>query len=911
MSRATIVPNSEGRRGSRPVESLLSKLGASPEVEEFLEGAAAPLAAGLLAEPSQREVSAVQQALDWWLDSLPSLGIHLAPELKAPGDALLKAFSRGRFVTLAKGERLLAEGEEVRHYAIVLIGRCRLRCRAPAPKTGAPARGSKAVKDDGTGADDEEDGLAAALDEDGLVHVGYVGRGEAIGLQPGEPRAPWEAVCTERTAVLLLGAEDYSVSLRPFHRTLSAETVQFLQDRGVCPQASPATLHRFSSMLRHRRVRRGTVLCTAGEIQRNIYILKEGSCSLLSPPQEKQVGEVEGEEDELEEEEAEKLAKDEAAEQQTQRRDRLRNYSMQGAAMQHEGAANEARNGVLKKHARGNLGKILRGEKNAKPHSSLGVTARKDGLVPTAVVSEPGSVIGEEVLLYDTFRELVVARNCYSAIANEDCLLLAVDITAFQKLGSYVGSDYVLEKTKQKLSRHLSQHTHCRMSAMQMTKDIRRTKRRELHKQERQTLRLPPSYAGAIPQEALESTDDWLTTVLNYRKAPKNDKCPGTLNCLNTLALDPLTFQSGPGVGAMLQVFNNPGELQTLRDGLRYRKIGGRRLDADRNPMGETIQKEARYAETAPPNALGSQQAFSAPEAVEEADGGMGGLFFCTEVDEATFPMGSPTPPPAVRASAPSGESPPASGTVTKRSTSSASPQAIARSSSVPVLPRLSGNAATGAVPEAPSGLTDARRTLSRSNGSAGVGASSSRKSGGSTRDAMIAKTFFRSIVGKSILVLTDKADSRKAIMRGLQTALTEFELVFVKTSADLWTRLHIAKETYHALLVDLDKTDFQADPLLKSVRSSQRYGRLPILVLSSERELSETVRSSCSFVVFHPVAASMLREGLLWCLDKKALKGGKPEAVDTAERGRSAGIDGAKAMLSLTATAVPMLAVN
>mmetsp|Transcript_105215 Transcript_105215/g.273901 ORF Transcript_105215/g.273901 Transcript_105215/m.273901 type:complete len:148 (+) Transcript_105215:1-444(+) len=147
--------------------------------------------------------------------------------------------------------------------------------------------------------------------------------------------------------------------------------------------------------------------------------------------------------------------------------------------------------------------------------------------------------------------------------------------------------------------------------------------------------------------------------------------------------------------------------------------------------------------------------------------------------------------------------------------------------------------------------------------------------------------------------------------MRGLQTALTEFELVFVKTSADLWTRLHIAKETYHALLVDLDKTDFQADPLLKSVRSSQRYGRLPILVLSSERELSETVRSSCSFVVFHPVAASMLREGLLWCLDKKALKGGKPEAVDTAERGRSAGIDGAKAMLSLTATAVPMLAVN
>lgn len=873
MSRASVVCG-DVRRQSRPVQGLAGSSAAkeasltrvNPAAQELLE-AVSPLSGALLPEPAQREVSAVQQALDWWLDSLPGFGAQLAPELEAPGDVLLNVFSRGRLAVCAKGDKLQGEGEEARHYTIVLVGSCRLRCRAPVPKTTAPPARGKGGKVKEDVEKEDEDGLAAALDEDGAVHVGHVRRGEAIGLTPGEPRAPWEVVCAEHTAVLMLGAEDYAATLRPFHKQLQADTVRFLQERSVCPQATPQVLQRFAGQLRRRCLRRGTVLLAAGELQRQIFILRDGSLSILAPPQQRLPGEGEGD---LEEEAADEcFTQDEEIGREIQRRERLRHYSMEGGAKQLQGAADEARDQVLKRHARGALGKILRGEKNAKPQNNLGVAARKDGLVPTAIVSEPGTLVGEEVLLYDTFRELAVARNCYTVIANEDCTCLAVDVTAFQKLGSLVGAETLLEKTKEKLSRHMSQHVHCKRSAMQMAKDVRRYKMREMHRQERQTLKLPPCYQGAVVLDALESTNDWLPTVLAYRKPPPNERTPGTLNCLTTLALDPCTFQSGPGVGAMLQVFRNPAELSAMRDGLRYRKIGAPRADCDRNPMGDIVQKDARYADARPPSPSAVLQALPPAESPEELDSGMGGVFFCTEVDEAALPerLGEVSPG---RGAASDGFS----------------VQAIVRSSSVPVLPRIPSSNSWGAAATTPEVVPalpfDGRGSMKRSGSIAGMKPSASRKGGGGTHEAIVAKTFYRTVQGKSVLLLTDKAETRRAVMKGVQSSLTEFELVFVKTGADFLTRLNSSKDTYHALILDLAKSEFQADALLRTVRQHQRYGRLPILVLSVERELTDTVRSSCSFVVFHPVAAPMLREGLLWCLDKKALlaKGGRSEAV-------------------------------
>merc|ERR1719291_1505305 len=79
-------------------------------------------------------------------------------------------------------------------------------------------------------------------------------------------------------------------------------------------------------------------------------------------------------------------------------------------------------------------------------------------------------------------------------------------------------------------------------------------------------------------------------------------------------------------------------------------------------------------------------------------------------------------------------------------------------------------------------------------------------------------------------------------------------------------------KETYQALLLDLSKKELQVESLLPVLREHTRYSRLPIIVLSGQAELSEVVRNSCSFVVFFPLAAAMLREALLWCFDRKAL---------------------------------------
>merc|ERR1712007_416578 len=101
---------------------------------------------------------------------------------------------------------------------------------------------------------------------------------------------------------------------------------------------------------------------------------------------------------------------------------------------------------------------------------------------------------------------------------------------------------------------------------------------------------------------------------------------------------------------------------------------------------------------------------------------------------------------------------------------------------------------------------------------------------------------------GKSILVFTDKADMRKSIMRALLSTATEVTLCFVRTTAELWHRLQDPKEYHHALFLDLSKSELQVEGLLRTIRQHERYGKLPIIVISAERNLPEIVSSSCSF---------------------------------------------------------------
>jgi CheY-like chemotaxis protein len=135
-------------------------------------------------------------------------------------------------------------------------------------------------------------------------------------------------------------------------------------------------------------------------------------------------------------------------------------------------------------------------------------------------------------------------------------------------------------------------------------------------------------------------------------------------------------------------------------------------------------------------------------------------------------------------------------------------------------------------------------------------------------------------IKGKSALVLTDKQDVRKSVTGSCMGALNSF--CFLKSTNELWQQLQDKREQHHVLVIDLARVEMQVESVISTIRQHPRYGKIPIIVLSENRDLSEQVRSSCSFVVFKPIVASMMREALLWCLDKRVLQNVlRQESVD------------------------------
>jgi len=171
-----------------------------------------------------------------------------------------------------------------------------------------------------------------------------------------------------------------------------------------------------------------------------------------------------------------------------------------------------------------------------------------------------------------------------------------------------------------------------------------------------------------------------------------------------------------------------------------------------------------------------------------------------------------------------------------------------------------------------PNSCTVLAGSQSEAGGSSCSQAPGTQRPDSSGHDSRVTRAFRKVTPGKSLLVLTDRPDVRRAIQRGLLAA--QVVLCFVRTSTELWHRLRDKKDHFDAMIWDLTKPDLQVDGLCRLVRQHERYGRLPIVVHSDERELSETVRGSCSFVVFEPLAAAMLREALLWCFNRKALQG-------------------------------------
>lgn len=335
----------------------------------------------------------------------------------------------------------------------------------------------------------------------------------------------------------------------------------------------------------------------------------------------------------------------------------------------------------------------------------------------------------------------------------------------------------------------------------------------------------------------LDDVNDWLKVVLEHRRPPPNDKNPSSLNVLDGLGVSPFT-QCGPGVESMRKTYASPELLKEHQTTMSRMKRGGGRWRApapSSNPMGDTVSAQARYEETAPPAPPETQ---IVPASVSEQ--GAPSIFFQTEPDLENW----------------SQEQVP-----------------LAKSSSVPVLPRLKAGGEEEL--EERSTMFEAKKMSSLLGGTTHSSAPglSEFKNSAKKQAQRIMKAFHRVIKGKTVLILTDKADVRRSVMRSMICAAEEMSLCFVRTTAELLKRLREAKEQYHALIIDLSKTELEVEGLVKTVRGHDRYGQLPIVVLADERELPDLVRQSCSFVVFFPLSATMLREALLWCFDRKSLQ--------------------------------------
>lgn len=774
----------------------------------------------LNSKPEDRDPASVRLALEWWLRNLPISGSELAPELQAENWVLFETFLCGRLATFSRNQVIQEEGEEVKHYSIILFGQCKLRCAKPAVAV-API-----VPVVDTGKED-----AKGRDADAFINIETLGRGEAIGLYPGDPRSPYNVVCSDRTMILRLTPQDYEGTLKPFHREHITRTVEFLQQHNICPEANAVQLRKIAPFLRQRRIPRGRIFIHSGECQRHLYFLREGSCSVLvhdSPAMAAPVDEEEDEDDGEDEDKHGKFLQLRA--------------SSYGARMQQSAAYDNQRSQIVKSMARGPLKKTLAG------HTGPAFKLSDGNLHSSATLSDPGMMMGEEAFAHDNFRDWVNLRNCYSVRAAQSCSFFVADICAFKLLITYRGTAG-LHMLNDKMSRRVKQFTRAKNVTNILNKRAQDMKANELAKLSRQQLRLPRC-AGYPAVDELENVEDYLDVVFEHRKPPPNTQLP-TLTILEGTGYGPNAKdkKAGPGVTSMLQALGEDGTLRRSRSSFRFSEFRDE-SSYDENPMGGTVSADARYDEALLPGQErgggplsltngASPKALLRSETMPEVT--MGGVFLNTEVefdDGMTFRVESQTM--TTSKSLPNIFSPKTQMNPVPKRQAPPSPYGIAENE----LPSLEEDAALPSRKD----IADAERK----------------------RHQRVMKAFNRAMPGKSVLILTDKKEIKKQITRVLLNDGTAVS--FIKTSNDLWTRLRDGKEHYDILLIDLTKNDLQIEPLLRTIRQG-KSSQMPVVVLSLDRDLPEVVRTCCSFVVFLPLAAQMLREALVWCFDRKSVQ--------------------------------------
>eukprot|EP00928_Gymnodinium_smaydae_P017135 TRINITY_DN16542_c0_g1_i1.p1 TRINITY_DN16542_c0_g1~~TRINITY_DN16542_c0_g1_i1.p1 ORF type:complete len:948 (+),score=207.83 TRINITY_DN16542_c0_g1_i1:195-3038(+) len=873
------------------------------------EVAASPLGQALGIDPAQRDPEAVREALDWWLEQLPARGTRLSAELAA-GPALFQAFLRGRLSVAPGGQRLQEEGDEVRNYTIVLLGRCRLRCRVcPAPKGDAVVEVEREL-------------AAAGVEPDGCLTYGFASAGEALLAQqaPGEQRAACEAVATERVVLLILTPEDYTATLRPHQRDMQASAMDFLA-RHICPLAPPATVQRLAAAVRQRTVRRGKVLLRTGDYQRQILILRDGAVSIR--PQDLRSLALEVDEVDSEEERQRDESDDER--EQEGKLKGMREASVGGAQGQQAQALWNEKLGTACRHARGKLRRSLESKTRSRP----------PGDNASSVLDQPGQSLCEEVLLCDGLREMVLARSYFTARAEQDTVMYVLDLPFFRQLAMYAGVEQVAQLAADRMQRRCNHQVRNDVVLRSLGRSVRRAAKAEAARGERPQIRMPPSAGYEGPREVADP-NSWMQITYEHRKAPVNDKNPATLKCLEAIENPRVPVPTnGPGVQSMLKAFADEASLKRFRISSRRNSVARRRGSGPGscNPMGETGANAQAYIDAARGGEIASVEvriqdapATARPFAAEQpssaaaapAPGDVGevtaaagelpaahaapGIFFTeTPVDEPFDPCredresgsavaddageasaafnAAPVPTRAWQSRPPSRQQAPLAATTSLPALSPPPPRAEEVSGAAAAPAHGGTSAGVGGlrgVPEAleqePSGISlELSQRLPCSQSEASLERPGTRRrtreQQAAQRDCTLAKRLAKVLRGKSVLVLTDKVDVRKSVCGAMIDAPAA--LCFVQNTNELWQRLRNKREQpFHALVLDLTKAELPAEAVIRTMRQHEIYGRLPIVVLAQERELSDAVRANCNFVVFLPIVSSMLREALLWCFN-------------------------------------------
>lgn len=890
----------------------------------------------LAVPPERRCQEELQDILRWWLDSLADGGVELAAELRVPEDVLLQVFRQSRVAVHHAGARIVSEGEDVvKQYCFLVTGKCKLRCAQPRTKSAAVLAALQAAGGLEQEPVDPECVASGALDDDGMVPLTEVRRGESLGMYPGDKSARYEVTCLERTLLFMLNKEDYEMTLQPFHKDMHLQAVAFLQRHRICsPEATANNIERVARYFGQKRIARGSTVMRAGDPHRSLWFLLAGTCSILMDIEDASlVGDVR-------ESEAARLKREEEEQEHSagdlnpvddldpsgidhDRIAQLRAASY-GAALQQQTAVLEQKNRLISKYARGRLRQSLVGTpinpgacQELASKSSTSVRGRREHGSLVATLSSPGAMFGEEALFHDP-QNYVKARCNFTVRADKDCSFYVADVSIWKQLAQHILPENIAHFSIDQLHKRAETVGHAKAASRRLDAKLRETRQIENSRQERPPLRLPPSANWTQPSPTeVEDLETYLSVVREYKRGPPDVDNPASLETLwQHPKLGPRSSNNGPGVKQMLKyVTANPATEMSAKNycanlkQIRSRPRGRTNAVASSNPMGEKVSVGANY-EGLPPEAcrVGSANAWIGPgelSRVSSLPPGKG-AFQHTELDvEVTLTQSSSVPIlPRVPGAGPIDCKIPerdiASATTGGRKDIHCRDIAIAALGSLGVEDRpkpdspasqlsslfgspgghagMPSTSATGDMNgemNGHAGVKDISIASLESTTTGGVATRESRMSCQRTlsdQKAKVMQAFARAVNGKSVLVLTEKGDVKKSISRSILGS--GISLCFTRTSHELWQQLQDAKSSFHALILDLTKTELAVDMILRQIRQHNRYSILPIIVLSDERELPATVRSACNFFVFHPISPTILREALLWCLDGKPLIG-------------------------------------